>query len=280
MTEVVATPAQADATTPVPVDTTAAPEAQKPATTTAAPAETESKDAGEPEAAPETPEKDDPKKQSFKERINRVTADKEAARREASVAKQEAAELRKQLAAYQQQARDLDPQDVAGQQALNTRFAVKAERLEQTEAKASHAGEIAAVARQAQFDTKIDAARERIPDLDQALASFAKLPVSSFAADLIAESDKAAEIAYFLSRNPAEAYRIDRLDPHQQGAEIARIEARVSTPARKASSAPPPVRTNIGGGASPTTKSLSELASSSDASAYIAARRAEMAKGS
>lgn len=252
--------ATAGATPVVPVDSVVVPVPDTTPATPAAPetpaTETKTEDAGQPEAAPETPdEKSDPKKNSAQERINRITADKHAAQREAQSAKQEAADLRKQLAQYQQQARELDPQDAVGQQALNTRFAVKAERLEQIEARATQADGQAAGARQAQFETKIEAARERMPDLDTVLSTFSTLPVSEVAADLIADSEKAAEITYYLGKNPQEAHRIARLAPHQQGAEIARIEAKVApAPARKASAAPPPVKTNIGGGSTPQSK--------------------------
>lgn len=65
--------------------------------------------------------------------------------------------------------------------------------------------------------------------------------MSDHAADLIAESDKGAEIAYWLGKNPHEATRINHLPPHMQGAEIARIEARLSTVStRKTSNAPTP----------------------------------------
>lgn len=270
----IATPAQADATPVVPVETPA-PETQS--TATAAPAETESKDTGQPEAAPEKPEdKSDAKKTTAQQRINEITREKHEANRRAEAAERTAKDLQRQLSEMRQEYQRLDPSDTVGQQQLSTRAAVKAERLEQLQAEGQSAAQEAAQSRSAMFNAKIDAARERIPDLDQALANFQAVPVSDVAADLIAESEKAAEITYFLSRNPAEAHRIHRLPPHMQGAEIARIEARVSTPIRKASSAPPPVKTNIGGGASPTTKSLSQMSTEE----YFAHRRAEMAKGS
>lgn len=186
--------------------------------------------------------------------IDRMTAEKRTAEREVSRLREEAYRLQRQL--QEPQAADADPYDPAH----NMRKAVREDRLEQTAQAAQEAFNAAQNARSQMFMAKIEAAREAIPDLDQALGEFAKLPVTEAASDLIAESPKSAEIAYFLAKNPADAHRIARLPAHLQGAEIARIEAKVSSAPqpRKHSNAPPPPPM-IGGTSSPTTKSLSEM---------------------
>lgn len=183
--------------------------------------------------------------------IDRLTASKRAAEREVARLQQEAMRLHEEL-----QRQKPDEFDTAGQ----TRRAVREDRLEQTADAARAAAHAATEARSQMFEAKVDSARERIPDIDEALADFQRLPVTDASADLIAESEKAAEIAYYLAKNPAEAYRIARMPMHLQGAEIARIEARVSqAPAvRKTTSAPPPVPM-IGGTASPTSKTPAEM---------------------
>jgi hypothetical protein len=109
------------------------------------------------------------------------------------------------------------------------------------------------------FETKLEAARERIPDLDQAMAAFANLPISDHAADIISDSDKAAEISYFLAKNPDDARRIASLAPHRQAYELAKIEARVSPgQSRRTSNAPPPVPI-IGASSSPSTPALKDM---------------------
>jgi len=124
--------------------------------------------------------------------------------------------------------------------------------------------------REATFVAKVDAARERIPDIDQVLQSFARLPVSDTAADLIAESEKSVEIANYLGRNPHEAHRINSLPPARQGVEIARIEARVGAmPMKRISQAPAPVST-VSGGSSNPSPDLGSLSMSD----YIKAREA------
>lgn len=193
------------------------------------------------------------RKERIREDIGRLTAEKHAAAREVERLRTEAQRLATQL--REQAAKD-DPLDPAAA----TRRAVKEERLEQINDSLQQAARETVDKRAETFERKLEDARERIPDLDQALADFMRLPVSEAAGDLIAESDKAAEIAYFLARNPSEAHRIARLPVHKQGSEIARIEARLSAAptARKASNAPPPTPI-INGSSSPTTKTPAEM---------------------
>jgi hypothetical protein len=269
-------PADAGAET-TPVVTSEVTPAETPDQATPAEAAEPQTESGKSEA--ETSEKTDAKRNSIKERIDRERGKRQEAERRAESAERTTRELRQQLQGMQSEYAKLDPNDVEGRQALQTRAAVKAERLEQLRFEQDAAQQDAAATRQAMFNAKLDAARERLPDFDQAMSSFGSLPVSAEAADLIAESDKAAEIAYFLAKNPAEAFRIDALkqSPARLGAEIARLEQRVTAaPVRKSSNAPPPVRTNLGGGSSPTAKNLSQMTTEE----YVAHRRAEMAKGS
>lgn len=68
------------------------------------------------------------------------------------------------------------------------------------------------------------------------------VPISDVAADVILESDHGAAVAYFLGKNPEEAYRIYQLPEHKQAYEIAKIEARISAPPKpkQTTGAPPP----------------------------------------
>lgn len=185
--------------------------------------------------------------------IDRLTAEKRQLERDVLTKSDEVKRLAKQLS---EQTQNDDPND----HAAATRRAVKEERLEQVGESYKQAVADLNAKRVQTFESKIEDARERIPDLDAALQDFMRLPVSEAAADLIAESEKSAEIAYFLAKNPNEAHRIARLPNHLQGAEIARIEAKVSTApaARKTSNAPPPPPM-INGTSSPASKTPAEM---------------------
>jgi hypothetical protein len=208
---------------------------------------------GDEAAAPEKPE--DPKRKSARERIHELTAQKYEAQRRADEAISEARRLREQL----QKRPEIDPNDYDAQQDERLRRVVKSERFDETVAEARSAQEAAAEARSTVFMAKVEAARERIPDLDAALGDFSKLPVTQDTAELIAESEKAAEIAYYLAKNPDQAIRIANLPPVKQGAALKDIEHKISagTPRRTTNAPPPPPM--IGASSSPATPSLRDM---------------------
>lgn len=216
--------------------------AKTPATPPAA-AETPKEAPAEDAATEDKPEK--PKKPAS-ERISELYAKTKDAERRAQAAESEAYRLREQLRAPSKAAAD----DFSAQDTERVMRAVKSERFEQTVQEMDSAKQAARAAQADMFHAKVDAARERMPDLDAALGTFLKMPLSDAACQIIAESDKAAELAYYLSKNPVQAERLNTLPPHLQGAELARMEARVSSAAKKTSTAPPPVPT-IGGTNSP-----------------------------
>jgi len=194
------------------------------------------------------------RKARIQQDIDRLTASKRQAEREVLQLREQQARLYQEL---QKPSDEFDP-------ATQMRRAIREDRLEDTTQAARRAAQAADEARLGMFAAKVQSARERIPDMDDALKEFARLPIDApgetYGADLIAESEKAAEIAYYLSKNPGDAYRIANLPPHLKGAEIARLEAKVSQApqARRTSNAPPPVPM-INGTSSPTSKSPAEM---------------------
>lgn len=194
------------------------------------------------------------RKTRIQEDIGRLLATQRQEQQRLASLQQEAARLHRQL---QEQPDPNDPYDARHA----TRQAVREDRLEQTVEAAKSAAQAVDAARAMAFQAKLEEARERIEGLDEGLQAFARLPVSSAEmADLIAESEKAPELANYLGRNPQEFYRISRLPIHLQGAEIARLEMRVSTPpaARKTSNAPPPPPM-INGTSSPASPTVAEM---------------------
>lgn len=230
------------------------------------PAATDSAKTAEPDQAEvkeEQPRSDDGKfkskstaedrKARIQSDIDELTAKKRSLEREYNLRRDDALRQRQQM---QEQAPPDDPYDPAHA----ARQAVREDRFEQSVSDVQRIAQEARDAQSAVFLAKVNDARERIPDLDSALQNFAQYPLSEAACDLIAESDHAAELAYYLAKNPNEARKVMSLPAHRQGAEIARMEARVSQApqARKHSNAPPPPPM-IGGTSSPTNKTLAEM---------------------
>ena len=244
----------------------ATPPATEPGATTEATA-----DAPEPpkETTTEKPE-GEPKRNRAQERISQLTAEKHAALRTAREAEQRYATLQKEM----QERRAPDPNDYDAVQRESVRGVFQEETAKRAVDDYNAAVAKAQQAQYEAFHTKVDAAREKIPEIDRSIEAFSRLPVSNHAAEIIAESEVAAELAHYLANNPREAHDIYQMTPAQQGRALARIEQRVSLPARRTSSAPPPPPMVTGAGASrqktPTEESAAE---------YVARRKAEWAKG-
>lgn len=101
------------------------------------------------------------------------------------------------------------------------------------------------------FSEKAAAFSQDKPDFD-AVTTNPDLPISDTVRDLILSSDKGPEILYHLGGKVAEADRISRLDPTSAALEIGRLEARLSMPQPRQTSAPDPVKP-VGGSGEPTT---------------------------
>lgn len=79
-----------------------------------------------------------------------------------------------------------------------------------------------------------------------------ELLISQEVAELAFDSEKGAEILYYLGKNPSESERISRLSPVAAAREIGRLEASLSMPSPKlTTSAPPPIKSISGGGEPP-----------------------------
>lgn len=82
-------------------------------------------------------------------------------------------------------------------------------------------------------------ARERYADFDQVFES-AYIP--QHVADMVIESDQAADVAYHLGKNPVVARQIAQMPPLAAARELGRIEAQMSAPKpRTQSKAPEPI---------------------------------------
>jgi prefoldin subunit 5 len=247
MSDVMIPPAQADALPVVESPAVDPAVATPPVVASDIPAPPEAAQKTEGEAEPQR----DPKTgrfaartQAFQSQISTLRAEKGSLDREVNALKREKEKLEKERASLQ----PVDPNDFAAQDTARLNKTLLDRDLKAVDARLENATQRDADVRIATFNAKIDAARERIPDIDQVLATLAPLPFSAVMAEVIAESDKAPELAVWFSRNPADAYRIAKLPPHKQSAEVVRIEARVSAPQpKRISTAPAPLQTASGG---------------------------------
>jgi len=214
---------------------------------------------------PEVEEK--PKKTRFQERIDKLTADKYAAERDSE-------KLRERIARLESRERpEVDPDDYEAVENDRIRRAFEETEKARYSEDAHDAATNAQQARQELFRAKLDAARDRIPDLQESVQAFAQLPVTPESAEIIADSEKAAELAHYLGKNPNVAFEISRMTPVNQGRAIAQIEHKVTLPTKRVSQAPPPIP-QLKPASAPQSKSASEMT----AAEYVAARTAEWNK--
>jgi len=104
-------------------------------------------------------------------------------------------------------------------------------------------------------------AKQRYPDFAQvALAD--NVPINAPMAEMIAQSDVAADVAYFLGKNPSYAIQMQNLPPVEMARAMGRIEQMVSAPQPKTVSTAPkpisPVSPKPVGSKNPDTMTASE----------------------
>jgi hypothetical protein len=263
MTDTATAAAETPVTAPV-SDTTSPPHPAQPGETPAndaTPGAVESNaqngsGAGEPAAAkPEDGQQGEgteKKKSRYQEDFDRLTTKRREAERRAAAAEARAAELMRQLQPPGPNATYED------EQAFLLRKAVREERVGDLQNEAFEAKEQAWESVKEAVSAKVAAVSDRMPDLYEKLRA---LPVlSSATVAFMAESEKGAEIGFFLANNEREAARIASLPPLHQGIELARLEGKLSVAPqiRKVSTAPSPPPT-VTGNPSPASRDPHEM---------------------
>ncbi len=128
-----------------------------------------------------------------------------------------------------------------------------------------------------EFIERSEQIKSGIPDFDEVIGAFEKSggKFAPHVVEELMESDKGPVLAYQLAKNPGLAAQLNALSPRDAAREIGRLEAKVVLPQpKRQTQAPAPLSTPKGGAA--PTKSLADLAKSTDASGYAAARKAQM----
>lgn len=156
---------------------------------------------------------------------------------------------------------DFDDWD-AFQRAL-TRYEVKQELAQERRQREYHG-------RAQTFQERANEARAQYPDFDSVVFDPA-VPVTDLMREVILDSEKGPDLAYFLGTNLSEAQRIAALPPHRQAAELGRLEAKLSAPKQQPSTRtpPPPPPKTVSGISAGLNKSPADMSMAE----YIAARK-------
>lgn len=204
---------------------------------------------------PETPEAQqealqEEHRKSVQRRIDSITREKYEARAEAKMLRQQLEALQREV--KPQQAKPHDDQAPKPDQFERYEDYLEARAEFRAEFRADQ--KVRELLREYQQRTELDTyqtriaqrwseqqakARESLPDFDDVVASAQDIPIPQAIAQAIVESERGAEIAYYLARNRNEAERITRLNPTQAAIAIGRIEAVLDEKLRPQSSQTP-----------------------------------------
>lgn len=201
-------------------------------------------------------------KRARREAYNRAMDEKRAAEAEAKKAADEADRLRKAIGALPEPTIDQFGGDFEKYQAaLNARALSRlmderdVQRLENSAREHLAKTEAAQKAEQdfvnQSWQDHFEDGRAKYADFE---AKVTTMPFTSSMMAMLAPSENAAEVAYYLASNPVTAGQIAEMDPISQARALGRLEAQVSAPKPKTvSTAPDPV-SPIKGKAAPNRK--------------------------
>lgn len=197
-----------------------------------------------------------PKKRNpIQRRFDELTRQKHEAERRA-----QDAERRAQAAEAKLQNRpELDPDDFDGRERQHVKDAINEQAAEEARIEAEAAkAEVRRTRNQGYLSRAEETLGERFVEFKQ---SFASIPLSDSACDVLAESESGVEMGMYLSKHPAEARRIYELSPVKQARELTKLESRLESATRKKrqTSAPPPPKTIETATAAPVQKDPAQM---------------------
>ena len=167
------------------------------------------------------------KSEKTQKRINKLT-------REKKEAQAETLKLKEQLAGYTKtvEPKTEDFEDYNDFINAKVEYEVK-QRTQSSEVKTSQPS--------VDFGVIVTQGKEKYSDFEQVALNNA-LPLTQEMAEVIGESDVAADMFYHLGKNPVELERISLLDPIHMAREIGRLEVSLNKPKPRTTQAPPPIK--------------------------------------
>lgn len=222
---------------------------------------------------------DDPK--GVQKRIGKLSAQKKQAQAEAAMERQRARELEARLAAYerqlslQQQEEELvepnidDFPDVREYiKARDTYYLKYIERAEQLEQNRKKAEREYALALNYQKHAKI--AAEKYEDFYE--VTNGAQGITDAMAEIIAECDHPAEVAYYICKNPKEIQKLRQMSEREMARAIGKIESRFERSPTKVKTNASPINKQITGGGIATKTTLDHLSQAKTIAEYEAMR--------
>lgn len=194
----------------------------------------------EPEADEKPVEEQPPRKSKTSKRFQELANRAKAAEERARQAEESLAQL-----SQQQESADFDEydvNDVIKRSSHETAKILQEQTAKQAREELARTQEEQIIAKAQVFQEAEVEFASKVSDYQEAINGLQNLPQNQAVANLILESDKGPELAYYLGKNPNEAHAVVNMQPLEAAKYIGGIEARLTPPAaKKATTAPKPV---------------------------------------
>ena len=224
------------------------------------------------EEAAESETEEKPKKGGVQKRIDELTRQRYEAEARAEQAEREAAELRQSQTKDGHNANrptleqyDYDQDAYEAAMVSWAEDGLKRQNEAATQAEKARAEQLEQIKRNAEINRKMTEGVTKYPDFIEVVSS-PDLPslqeINSTAFEAVINSDKMAEISYYLGKNPSEVYEFQNMPPISVMRRVIELESKLGTTRKETTNAPPPPKSmngNSDAGIEPSPKKRAEM---------------------
>lgn len=224
------------------------------------------------EEAAESETEEKPKKGGVQKRIDELTRQRYEAEARAEQAEREAAELRQAQTKNGHNANrptleqyDYDQDAYEAAMVSWAEDGLKRQNEAATQAEKARAEQLEQIKRNAEINRKMTEGVTKYPDFIEVVSS-PDLPslqeINSTAFEAVINSDKMAEISYYLGKNPSEVYEFQNMPPISVMRKVIELEHKLGSSRKETTNAPPPPKSmngNSDAGIDPSPKKRDEM---------------------
>ena len=224
------------------------------------------------EEAAESETEEKPKKGGVQKRIDELTRQRYEAEARAEQAEREAAELRQAQTKNGHNANrptleqyDYDQDAYEAAMVSWAEDGLKRQNEAATQAEKARAEQLEQIKRNAEINRKMTEGVTKYPDFIEVVSS-PDLPslqeINNTAFEAVINSDKMAEISYYLGKNPSEVYEFQNMPPISVMRRVIELESKLGTTRKETTNAPPPPKSmngNADAGIEPSPKKRAEM---------------------
>lgn len=147
-----------------------------------------------------------------------------------------------------------DEDYIADRAAWRADIAAAARTKKAAEVAVTSTRQSAGASKQNLFHERAMALVERYPDIEAKVFNDPSAPINQTMAEVLMDSERGPEVAYYLSTHREEGQRIQKMSPLSAAREIGRIEAQLAAPKPKTQTTAPKPVPKVGGGSSRAAK--------------------------